>query len=313
MNKAKVIIGSLVAAGVVGAGGAYISSSNETDAQASVMELAKKKKKKNKNKTYYYQQNNRNNTWRDNSSYNQQNIRTERYENSNVKYDERIGLPAMRNNGGMILHRRAYTSLYSKEMRIPLWTAWHLTASHTSGHNKRNQMQFAEDNSVGHPRATNFDYMSSGYDRGHMCPAGDNKWDRQALSESFLFSNCCPQLHSLNSGDWNDLEIKCREWAQRYGDIYIVCGPILRGHSHKTIGKNRVVVPEGFFKVVLCMRGTPKAIGFVYEHRSGHRSMSSYVCSVDEVERITGYDFYAALSDDIERRVEATANFSNWR
>ena len=154
--------------------------------------------------------------------------------------------------------------------------------------------------------------MSSGYDRGHMCPAGDNKWDRQALRETFLFTNCCPQLHSLNSGDWNDLEIQCREWARRYGDIYIVCGPVFMNRQHRTIGKNRVVVPEAFFKVVLCMNGTPRAVGFIYRNEGGRHKMMSYVNSVDEVERITGFDFFAALPDNIERRVEANADFRNF-
>ena len=100
------------------------------------------------------------------------------------------------------------------------------------------------------PRATNMDYINSGYDRGHICPSGDNKWSEEAQLQSFLYTNCCPQLHNLNAGDWNELEGKCRKWAQQYGGVYIVSGPLLLNKKHKTIGKNKVVVPEAFFKVV---------------------------------------------------------------
>lgn len=309
MSKIKTIIGSVLAAGVIAAGGVYAGSNGESNEDAVTTELVKKKKNKHRHK---------NKNHNDNYGYKQRavNDNARRYANepSTTRYDETILLPAIRGNqGGVILRRKAYTALYDKNMRIPRWVAWHLTRQHTYGRNSRKNAQFAEDESVGRPRATDFDYMSSGYDRGHMCPAGDRKWDAQALQETFLFSNCCPQLHGLNSGDWNDLEIQCREWAQKYGSLYIVCGPVLRGVNHKTIGKNRVVVPEAFFKVILCMDGTPKALGFIYEHVSGHKNMGSRVCSVDQVERITGFDFFAALPDNVENRVEATANFSEWR
>ena len=316
MAKVKTIITSIVTAGILAAGGAYVNNSGGDKENASTELLTKKKKNKkhNHNKDYYQQ---KNDNWRtgSNNSHNSgkaQYDREKTYEYGSTKYGENIGLPAIR-HGQQILRRKAYTSLYDNNMRIPRWVAWHLTRQHAYGKLSRKSAQFAEDESLARPRATNFDYMSSGYDRGHMCPAGDNKWDNQALQETFLFSNCCPQRHGLNSGAWNDLEIQCREWAYKYGDIYIVCGPVLRGNQHKTIGKNRVVVPEAFFKVVMCMNGTPKAIGFIYEHQGSSRSMEAHVCSVDKVEQITGYDFFAALPDHIENRIEATANFYDWK
>lgn len=87
---------------------------------------------------------------------------------------------------------------------------------------------------------------------------------------------------------------------------YPVQGP------HKTIGENQVVVPEAFFKVVLCMRGTPKAIGFIYRNTDGNRPKGDYVNTVDQVERITGLDFFPALPDDVETKVEAEANLDEW-
>ena len=145
-----------------------------------------------------------------------------------------------------------------------------------------------------------------------MCPAGDNKWDIDAMYESFLMSNCCPQNISLNSGDWNQIEISCRRWAEKYGGIYIVCGPILFNQEHETIGTNRVVVPEAFFKVVLCLNGTPKGIGFIRRNTEGGQNRDLYVNSIKQVERVTGMTFFPHLSKDISRQVKEACNIKEW-
>lgn len=211
-----------------------------------------------------------------------------------------------------ILERTGYVASYNKVTLLPNWVAWHLTAERTEGSAKRSGVDFAEDTEVPEPRATDWDYYNSGYDRGHMCPAADNKWSKKAMEESFLFTNMCPQNGNLNRGDWNEMEMACRKWAKKYGDLYIVCGPILYKGKHKTIGKNKVVVPEAFFKVVLRTGDNPQAIGFIYKNTSGNRPKDSYVNTVDEVERITGIDFFPSLPDDVEKNVEATADIANW-
>ena len=213
-----------------------------------------------------------------------------------------------------ILRRMGYTTSYNKDTKCPNWVAWHLTKSHTYGKHQRSGEVFTEDSEVT-PRATNNDYYNSRYDRGHMCPAGDNKWDAQAMSESFLFTNICPQNHSLNKYEWNTLEIQCREWAREYGAVDIVCGPLYNDDSRlqaKTIGRSRVHVPDGFFKVVLCRTGKPKAIGFVFRNDGKKVDLADVACTVDHVERLTGIDFFPALDDKTEQRVEATASLKEW-
>lgn len=211
-----------------------------------------------------------------------------------------------------ILKRTGYVASYNKATLLPNWVAWHLTAERTEGSAKRSGVDFAEDTEVPEPRATDWDYYNSGYDRGHMCPAADNKWSKKAMEESFLFTNMCPQNGNLNRGDWNEMEMACRKWAKKYGDLYIVCGPILYKGKHKTIGKNKVVVPEAFFKVVLRTGDNPQAIGFIYKNTSGNRPKDSYVNTVDEVERITGIDFFPSLPDDVEKKVEAECDLGLW-
>lgn len=211
-----------------------------------------------------------------------------------------------------ILNRKAYTTSYNCDTRNPNWVAWHLTAEHVDGEIPRDN-NYYEDEEVPLPRATNEDYKGSGWSHGHMCPAADNKWSEQAMRESCLLTNICPQHASLNSGVWNVIERDCRKWAEQYGDLYIVCGPVYLNREHETIGENKIVVPEAFFKVILRMNPQPAAIGYVVRNNEGKKKRDQFINTVDDVERIAGYDFFSALPDEIENEVERTANLDDWR
>ena len=213
-----------------------------------------------------------------------------------------------------ILKRRAYTTSYNNKSKTPNWVAWHLTKAHTYGdHQRKNEVFFEDETIESSLRATDNDYYNSRYDRGHMCPAGDNKWDAQAMRESFLFTNICPQNHGLNKYEWNDLEIQCRDWAREYGAIDIVCGPIFSSTGdQKTIGRNKVWVPDAFFKVILCRQGNPKAIGFIYRNEGKKQTQEEALRSVDEIETLTGIDFFPSLDDATETRIEAETSLEEW-
>ena len=126
-----------------------------------------------------------------------------------------------------LITQYAYFTSYNPANRIPNYVSWCLTKEHTDGEVSRKGHKFHANDAVGGIKVESNDYTHSGYDRGHMCPAGDNKWNRTAMDESFLMTNICPQTHALNGGDWKELEEQCRYWAEKYGKIYIVCGPIV--------------------------------------------------------------------------------------
>lgn len=170
-----------------------------------------------------------------------------------------------------LIRRKAYTLSYNKNTKTPNWVMWCLTAEHADGDWPRDN-NYYEDEDVPQPRATNADYKGSGWTRGHMCPAADNKWDSIAMRESSFLTNICPQHASLNTGLWNRIEQDCRKWARKYGDLHIVCGPVLLNRKHETIGANRVVVPEAFFKVILRMNPQPAAIGFIVRNNEGKKT-----------------------------------------
>ena len=230
-----------------------------------------------------------------------------------IDSNSQLEIPApLTNRPEKILHRTGYTTSYNAKNKIPNWVAWELTPSRLVERESRTN-DFLPDPDLPEKEAvTTQDYKGAGMDRGHMCPAADNKWKRKAMIESFYMTNICPQNHNLNRGDWKELEEMCRDWARKEGKIYIVCGPILYQTKHKTIGKHKVVVPDAFFKVILAMGKHPKAIGFIYKNASGNKPLDFYVNTVDEVERITGIDFFPALPDEIENVVEASYNLKDW-
>ena len=211
-----------------------------------------------------------------------------------------------------IIEHLAYTVSYNHDWLIPNWVAYELTAQEVSGAEQRSN-HFAPDPLVkGKPVVTK-DYSNSGYDRGHMAPAGDMKWSEQAMRESFYMTNICPQNHSNNAGDWKDLEELARDLAQKYKSLYICCGPIVTDVSN-TIGVRRIVVPQAFYKVFLRQKkdGSWTAIGFVMPNAAGNRPLMTYMRSVDEVEQLTGIDFFYHLPDSIEDIIEADYTISDW-
>lgn len=218
------------------------------------------------------------------------------------------------------LQRIAYVTSYNQQTLCPNWVGWVLTSAHTDGENERGGHKFLEDMDVPAPRATYADIREKecGYQRGHMCPAADNKWSYKAQKEAFLMTNICPQNGNLNQRDWKYLEEACRDWALQYGKVYIVAGPIFTSKRIKRVGEHRVAVPDAFFKVVLRMGTsfasgkTTKAIGFIYPNKGTHHDMNYYVCSVDEVEKQTGLDFFSQLPDNIEKQVESQSNLAEW-
>ena len=206
-----------------------------------------------------------------------------------------------------IIRHSGYTVSYNKDLKIPNWVSYELTREETKGKEKRGNRFIADPLVIG-PIATNADYTRSGYDKGHMAPAADMKWSPEAMKESFYFSNMCPQHPQLNRRGWKNLEEKIRNWAIADSAIIIICGPIIEKHP-KTIGKNKVVVPQKFFKVVLSPFAKPiRAIGFLFNNEQAVEPLSSYVVTVDSIESLTNMDFFAPLPDEIENKIEANAN-----
>lgn len=223
---------------------------------------------------------------------------------------------SMRGVPEYILERTGYILSFNRLHNNPNYVAWELTAKETEGEVSRAKEFEADPHLPKAQRVSPSEYKGSGYDRGHMAPAGDMKWSSRAMIESFYMSNVCPQNRALNGGSWQVLEEACRRWAKKEGAVYIVCGPVYlqKWENRRTIGREkRITIPDGFFKVILSLRsGHEKAIGFYYENREGSQPMKTTVRSVDEIEHLTGIDFYVNLDSTLEQRLEASYSLKDW-
>lgn len=211
-----------------------------------------------------------------------------------------------------VIEHVAYTVSFNADWNIPNWVAYSLTKEETVGETTR-ASHFYPDPEIKHNPVITKDYSHSGFDRGHMAPAADMKWSEQAMRESFYMTNICPQNQSLNRGDWNDLEELARDWARKYGEIFIACGPIVE-EGCQVIGHDRkIVVPSAFYKVFLRKTATSwTSIGFVFPNQAGNRPLMTYMMSVNEVETMTGIDFFFHLPDGVEEQVEANNELIDW-
>ncbi len=161
--------------------------------------------------------------------------------------------------------------------------------------------------------ATSDDYKGSGYDRGHMAPAADMKWSRKAMEESFMMTNICPQLHSLNGGTWKKLEEKCRLKALADSAIIVIAGPVATDEFDEYLGQTGVAVPKRFFKVIASpWVNPPTGIGFVMVNGKVNGGLQATAMTIDEVESITGHDFFSELPDSIEHLIESQCDFNGW-
>lgn len=211
-----------------------------------------------------------------------------------------------------VISHLGYTISYNADYRIANWVAYELTATEARGTVPRSDA-WAPNPSVNGPQADGDDYSGSGWDRGHLAPAGDMKWSSIVMDESFYYTNIIPQNQNLNGGYWRILEEKCRELAKRYGSIYIVCGGIVNENVYGTIGNNKITVPDAFFKVLLTLvQGTYSGIGFYFPNEAGQISLSHYARTIDEIEQMTNMDFFSALPDEFENVVEKGYNLRIW-
>lgn len=200
---------------------------------------------------------------------------------------------------------------FNKDNATPNYVAWELLGSETSGQQTRTNKFWTDPDIIGCPSTR--DYTNSGFSRGHICPAADQKWSPDAMEDCFVMANICPQDQKLNSGAWQTLENKERQWAKRDSAIMIVAGPIYTPSDTQRIGANKVRVPSAFFKAFLSPYSPqPKAIAFVYPNMPAPGNMQDYAMSIDDLEKITGFDFFPSLPDNIENSVEEKFSFKEW-
>ncbi|KAG7488647.1 hypothetical protein MATL_G00037140 [Megalops atlanticus] len=218
----------------------------------------------------------------------------------------RYGFPLA---GAEIRHYANHTLSYDQAKRTPRWVAEHISSQKLLGKAERKHCKFRPDPSV--PElftAHNEDYLRSGWSRGHMAPAGNNKFSEQAMAETFYLSNIVPQNYENNAGFWNRLEMYCRELTKRFEDVWIITGPLVlpvvgadgkKNVSYQVIGKDDVAVPTHLFKLILAQRkgfqSPTLAVGaFVVPNQpiSFDHPLTEFQVSLTDLERMSGLTFF---------------------
>lgn len=222
----------------------------------------------------------------------------------------RLEIPKLKAKEKLISHV-AYSLSYNENHEQANWVAYELTSEETNGTFERTN-KFIVDPLVKTETANDNDYSGSGYDRGHLAPAGDMRWSSTAMSESFFYSNVSPQEPGFNRGIWKRCEDLVRSWALENKVLYIATGPLLT-QGLTTIGRNKVSVPKYYYKVILDYTDPGiKGIGFILPNQSSKEPLQNYAVSIDSVETITGIDFFPQLPDDQESIIESKINLKAW-
>lgn len=219
-------------------------------------------------------------------------------------------LPSSTTN--VIIRHNHYTLSYVEKYEQAEWVAYELRENHIQ-RNDFKRPYFVEDRKVKSKSADWRNYKNSGYDKGHLLPAGDRGFDYNAYHETFLTSNISPQVHEFNAGIWNALEQKVRYWAKRYDDVYVITGGVLK-KGLPTIGDEGVAVPEEYYKIIVDKRnGVYKAIAFLLPNKkTSSGSFYKYATSIDIIEQKTGIDFFPDFPDAIENDLEKQQNLKDW-
>lgn len=159
-------------------------------------------------------------------------------------------VPCVDHDAADTLISDSYSVVYSPSLRVPISADWVCAAQYLGRSSREPSWRFIEDTRCPLPRATPNDYTHSGYDRGHLVPAADRSASISSMKSTFIMSNVCPQVPSLNRGQWKRLEDACRSYARNGHPLSVHVDAVWWQADTQRIGKNGVAVPHGFVKTV---------------------------------------------------------------
>lgn len=213
---------------------------------------------------------------------------------------------------GVVVNHQHFTLSYNEPYEQAEWVAYMLKNEHLT-YEDRKRPYFIEDPKVKTKSADWRNYKGSGFDRGHLCPAGDRRFSEQAYNETFYTSNISPQDRDFNAGVWNRLELHIRQWAKKYESLFVVTGGVLEDDLQE-IGEEDVDVPKYYYKIVA--KGDTDEldiIGFLLVGEESTKALEQFAVPVDRIEQMTGIDFFKNLPDSREAELESKVEKGNWK
>lgn len=207
---------------------------------------------------------------------------------------------------GELVAHTFYTLCYAEEHEQAFWTEHTLNRAQITGTQRRTN-NFKYDPKISTQSAGPRDYRGSGYDRGHLVPAGDMKVNYTSMSESFFMSNMSPQTPGFNRGIWRVLEERIRSWFEG-DDLIIITGPVLKSGLSKL---NEISIPEEYYKI-LFHPSKSRMIAFLMKNESSRQPLENFVVSVDYLEQLTELDFFSSLPVADQEILEASSDYNEW-
>lgn len=214
--------------------------------------------------------------------------------------------------GVQYFKRTGFTVCYSPELRHPVWVA---VKVHNGPRMEMTPRPSFKRDSAAKNSPLPKDYAKSGYDRGHMAPnrAIAACYGAEAQKEAFLLSNICPQKPGLNRGAWRKMEYMVVDiWPEKYGDIYIISGTHTSNKPKKL--KTNINIPEGFYKITIAQhKGRLYSQAVYMKQETGYGAFPrTKLVSIDEIEEMTGLDFFSELPDEVEQALESKQATRLW-
>jgi endonuclease G len=226
-----------------------------------------------------------------------------------------------------LLDKPQYAVGYSRDLGRPNWVSWHLSSVWLGSTPRQDDFRNDTTLPAGWYQVLATDYSGSGFDRGHHCPSADRTLTVADNSSTFLMTNMMPQAPDNNQGPWASLETYCRTLVSQGNEVYIVTGGAGSGGTGSnggvttTVANGHVAVPAKTWKVILVLPDaggndvvrvttSTRAIAVIMPNAQGIRTSTwqSFRVSVDQVEQLTGYDFFSnvpvATQSVIEARVD---------
>jgi len=240
---------------------------------------------------------------------------------------KKIGLPKLK-SGEEVIYHSAMALSYNEKHEQANWVVHIvLPAIKETGYGRSNDFRTDPKVKTGSTeekdyfiktmqKDSTYKYDSFGYDRGHLAPSADFRWNKEALSESYFYSNMSPQRPDFNRGVWAKLESFIREYVSESDEkVYVVTGGILKDNLPRIERSiNKVTIPEYYFKIVLDLEGdTHSGIAFILANEASEYPVTKFAVSIDEAERLSGIDFFPALPDEIENKLEASFDIKHWQ
>ena len=225
-----------------------------------------------------------------------------------------------------LLDKPQYAVSYNRDKGRPNWVSWHLDPTWLGSTPRQDDFRADTSLPAGWYQVQATDYSGSGFDRGHHCPSADRTDTVASNSSTFLMTNMMPQSPDNNQGPWAAFETYCRSLVSAGNELYIVMGGSgsggtgSNGGTTTTIAGGHVAVPSQTWKVVVVLaQGTndvsrvttsTRTIAVIMPNTQGIRSNTwqSYRVSVDQVESLTGYDFFSAVPASVQSVIEATVD-----